>query len=631
MPNVGLLGRRRRAARNDETGAIALIAALTLTLILLAAALVIDFGIVRVDRQIHKSAADAATDAGTHALTSIDDTPHPYVGVCTAMRYLQTNNAKFANVDTGVWTNGAGASVGSGNVGCTDTALQDATCTPGTIASWARYNWAASDGRLQVSIQSGYELAGSGWSDENLPTVNADNSDGQQGCNQLAVIITQSRKPGFGSLATSSDIQSSIRTVGRVIINPPKAAVALLLLERTKCYTLQVGSAAGTGRIEVLGAGTSPGTVHADSDGSDCNPSQVVMDGKKPAGIVAHPAETGGTPGSITLVASGANAYDSAANVYAGPAPGTPPTQRSLVGRGVVDEIFLTPVRNAVSAANGVFTSPLATLIAAGYTEISAGECNDAAAPDWAATKVYANCTGFNTSVDIPNATDIIFTDSLSSASLKMPKATRVYIRGQTGTAVTANAFEMNNGTYNAPCATGVTPTATRAQLFIYAGSIKSTGGPIRLCNTSLIMMSGEAGGCVPGSLNTYLDAPCPNPTNDDAGIDFTGGANLDWTAPNLSGVVATAAESADLEDIAVWAEARTEYKIGGGGFLHLSGLFMLPNADPLTLGGSGGQDLKDSQYVVRRLSQNGGAVMTMQPTSALPIKLPDLSYALVR
>src|SRR5680860_181818 len=190
----------RRARRADERGAVAILVALTLTVLMVAAAMVLDFGLVRVDRQVNKSGADAAAVAGLQGLTGNDNKSHPYRGVCTAIRYLQQNDPRFAAVSdtSGTWT------VGNG---CTDATLRSQVCVPGNPASWAKFTW---DGiwqgePLRVVIQSGYQLAGSGWSEENLPAVLADNDDSAQGCDQLEVSITQNRKPGLGSLATSSD------------------------------------------------------------------------------------------------------------------------------------------------------------------------------------------------------------------------------------------------------------------------------------------------------------------------------------------------------------------------------------------------------------------------------------------
>lgn len=53
-----------------ERGAAALMVAMSLTLLLLAAAMVLDFGLIRFDKQANKSAADAAVIAGARSTSA---------------------------------------------------------------------------------------------------------------------------------------------------------------------------------------------------------------------------------------------------------------------------------------------------------------------------------------------------------------------------------------------------------------------------------------------------------------------------------------------------------------------------------------------------------------------------------
>ncbi len=48
-----------------------------------------------------------------------------------------------------------------------------------------------------------------GFAEDSLPAALADSSDGRAGCDQLAVIITENRKPGVGSLARTADLVST--------------------------------------------------------------------------------------------------------------------------------------------------------------------------------------------------------------------------------------------------------------------------------------------------------------------------------------------------------------------------------------------------------------------------------------
>src|SRR5690349_7064405 len=207
------------STRRDEHGAVAIIVALSLTGILVIVAMVLDFGLIRVDRQVDKSAADSATLAGLHALNGGDANPRPFVGVCTAINYLRQNNDRFAGMlpTTGTWLKGNGAPWGVIDP-CNDPVYKAKTCTPGDNTSWAKFNWQGTqDGKpLHVIIQSGYLLSGtSGFSEDSLAAASAENDDSAQGCDQLAVLVIQTREPGLGSLATKSDLATAIRSVGR--------------------------------------------------------------------------------------------------------------------------------------------------------------------------------------------------------------------------------------------------------------------------------------------------------------------------------------------------------------------------------------------------------------------------------
>ena len=89
-----------RASR-DARGAVAIVVALATTTLLIITAMVLDFGLARVDRQTNKAAADAGTSAGVYALDGPDGKPRDYQGVCTAIRYLRDNDARFAGVTSG--------------------------------------------------------------------------------------------------------------------------------------------------------------------------------------------------------------------------------------------------------------------------------------------------------------------------------------------------------------------------------------------------------------------------------------------------------------------------------------------------------------------------------------------------
>jgi hypothetical protein len=675
---------RRPGCRPDERGAVAIIVALSLTSLLVVAGMVLDFGLVRIDRQVDKSAADSATLAGLHALDTGDGIAHPYVGVCTAVRYLKANSERFSTINESTgWTNGLGTSTGNG---CSDVALRNRTCSPTDKTSWAKFHWADTwqNMPLEVTVESGYDLAGNTWSEDSLPASSGDTGDSaQQGCDHLAVTVTQSRKPGLGSLATSSDLVTAIRSVGRVEQGPGGNAPAMLLLKQSGCAILTAGAAAGGSKVGVMGAlspsgAAQAGTIHADSDGSGCGSNENIYTGQAADGIVAYAAPKASNPnqadpskpGQITAYAAslgltdpvlrdGADRVCGAAGVYpGGTCPGSAVTGRTRVYREPVDERYLKAVQRMRDDANGFFaaTSTMTQLNSCNPTQ---AEINAITPPLTTGWRLHINCThnnGFSGNGPITiKAETVVFAGSVKpSAQLSLPNATRVYVVGASSDAIAlgnGGGFSMHtkhldgssnlNGT---TCSDAPTGTQNKAVLVVKNGGFKQTSGSnLQLCYTTVLMMGGSTDACLPMTPSTDP----PNPTTPCGGtgtgqLTQTGG-NVDWTAPNRYDVMtlpngkpdpARATEWGDPEgpeDLVFWSESgggasNPKYQMTGGGTVHLVGVLMTPNAQPFNLSGQFSQTLFNAQYIASSISlssNNTQITMRVDPDSA--VTLPKL------
>ncbi|GAA2116241.1 hypothetical protein GCM10009843_06330 [Nocardioides bigeumensis] len=680
----GEVSRRDR----DERGAVLVMVALFMTLLMVAAAFVLDLGLVRVDRQIDKSAADSATLAGLHALNAGDGYPHSYIGVCTAAQYLQRNSGRFAGVDTTTgWKNGLGAASTSG---CTDASLRKKACKPTDKSTWAVWTWSGESGgaSFDIKIESGYTFTGSGWTEDSLPASSSDTGlASQAGCDQLAITITQSRTPGLGSLATESDLVTSIRSVGRVKAQPGDSAPALLLLKQTGCPVLRTGSNSGDSYVHVFGAVSNngisqPGTIHSDGDGVGCTggSNSNVFIGGGGNGIVAFagPLVSNPTspdpskPGLISSVAltnglSGTVIRDSLDNVHGSTALTTGGTSqevvgRSLVTRRLVDERYFTGVKGAISAATGVFATG-ATGPITGWTKFPASV--DACKPTPAqvtalsltsASRLYVDCNGKfigDTAGLTLDAGTIYFRGWLNPArTLRMPNATKVYIGNHVANASAIDlgnnaSVEVNNNAANlgATGLCGSGQSSSKATLFVRSGVFKQTGGLLRLCRTTTFMMGGSSTGCVPTTSGTPpTAAPCPGINSGRGYGQFTQtGGDIDWTAPDsvdatldpstmdpLPGSAAAWSDINGPEDLALWAESGTNssdtYNMTGGGIFNVRGIFMTPNAEPFILSGGALLNLTNAQYICSSLELNGAGtrvLMKVDPNSA--VTLPDL------
>lgn len=625
---------RRYFARRTahQHGAVALIVALSMTFLLVAVAMLLDFGVVRLDRQVNKSAADAAAVSGIRSMEATLGKPMPWSGACAALAYLKANRPELASgLANEAWATGGSPGVPVTNP-CSDPSRLDDLCQPGIESTWARYVGyvpSATDPRIIVEIKAGYRVAEDGFPEETMASLAADPGDPlQAGCDQLAVIITENRDPGLGSLATSSELSSRIRSVARVVTDGNnKAPVALLILEQHDCLAIATDGA--TTRLWVEGTDKIPGLIHSDSLGDTpgntggCQSSKVVGGSGQ---IKAFKAPVGGAHGIIGIHAldphSGgisANAYDPVPKVVAEGAPGDAPEGRRLVTRSEVDERYLGPVTITVQAAWPKFAWNEATATANGYTWITPPNCGGSGINRvFTETKVYVNCPGGavfdNTTFQ---GTHVIVNGSVnvkSGATLALPSAQEFLIKGP---GAGANVDGLNNGgtlrvhdTADAPCVVHDSATSGRAVVVLGSGRLTSTNGDlIRLCQTTLITMGNT------DYMPAYSDpgsAPTDNTRN--GNLNITGG-DADWSAPNAKPTApSSAADWLQLEDLAFWTETSAESRIVGNGDFTLEGIFILPNANPFKIGGTGTQLVEDSQYLTRKLLAAGGGQLRMKP-----------------
>jgi hypothetical protein len=606
------------------------------------------------------------------------------------VRYLKVNSSRFAdmNVNTG-WTNGLGGSSGNG---CASVALRNQVCSPTDKTTWAIFHWTGTYQRmpLEVTVKSGYDLTTDTWAEDSLPATSSDTGvAAQHGCDQLAVIIKQTRKPGLGSLATSSDMVTAIRSVGRVKPQPGNSAPALLLLQRTGCPVLRAGnSGGGSGTfIHVLGTLTShgtsqPGTIHSDSDGAGCagGSNDNVFVGAQDSGIAAYAAPLVSNPtspdpakpGSITSVAAANGAAssvvrDSLDYVHGSTALTTGGTRkevtgRTLIGRTLVDQRYFAAVTGAVSGANTIFTAG-ASSMPSGWVKFpaSVNACKPTqvqvnALALTASSSLYIDCTskftGDSAGLTI-GAGRVFFRGWVNPNGLtKLPNAHHVYIANQGGVTDAINlgsgaSFEMNtNGNLTGAglCSDG--QSTSKATLFVRSGDLKESGNGtmLRLCRTTAFMMGGRSDACVPATMGTApTTTPCAG-VNSGLGNGQLSqqGGDIDWTPPDSLAATLDPVTQAPLptaltgwadqngpEDLALWSESAsdtsTTYNMNGGGIFHVRGIFMVPNAKPFKLSGGAGMTLKNAQYIVTSIELNGGTQITMSVDPDSAVTLPDL------
>ena len=636
--------------QRDDSGAVALLAALCMVAMLGVAALVLDFGIAHVDRTSNKASADAAVLAGARDLSGDDLERKPWRGVCSALAYLKANGTQLGTL-TGSYSNGLGAPVTDP---CTTPGpLQLVTCSPGNLSTYARWDGTGDSG-VTVQIRSGYVLPappGDPFHGVDLAAANDSGTASDAGCDHIAVSITRSRAPGLGKLAGEQNLVTNTRSVGRVTAGiEDNQAVALLLLERSNCLVLDVN---GNGPfIKVVGFGASPGIIHSDSlgNGSSCTSQSKIFNGNTtipgisalkatiPAagglpGLITTPALTA-TPGAVPANASDPWPSQVFAEGQTGSTPAGGPTGRALTGRGPVDRRYLAPVKAAIARATSTIDSLKAGTLP-GWTRVDTG-CNSigsTSAPD-TATKIFFACADakFASGAKFPAATDLAFAGTFDAGpSFSAPVVQRMYVAGTagtTGTAITSGGDTwIRGGTIGAErdCAAqqAAVPTG-RNELVVLQGPMSSNGGRIRLCQTAVVMADNT--GTPACSLPATVTLPGPAPaTNSCRGtVDLGGNGSIDWSAPNTKSVAATPADWLNLEDLALWSETSSSMGIGGGGVMTVTGAFFTPNCDPFKISGGGSQENgANAQFITRRLEVSGNGKLVMRPDPVDAVTLP--------
>jgi hypothetical protein len=634
-----------RAASRDQRGVTLLLFALLITALFVISALVVDLSFVRQNRQVDKSAADFAVAAGIRGFDDGSGKVNSWDGICTALDYLKVNRPDFAALFA---------------VDSSDNPVTPDPCSAppteycvNSPADWRRYLGLSSDGTLRVTIAAGYDLSASGFAEDSSAYAG---DEGDDPCEHLAVIIEERQEPFFGGVSGSSGWNTTLRSVARTEVGGGgEIAPALLMLERTKCEV--VTAAGGSATIEARGRDGAPGTIHADSDASDpfCAHNRKVFDVNPSSGspsISALASDDGARPGSITSVSLSGTAgsqpqftADSPGETcvqvlpvdcVSSPFTGGSLQGRDLVTRSVVDSRYLSHVQGVRSQAAQRFSWSNAQATANLFTPVSCG-ATDFTSPT---AKVFVNCNGNSfdgSGKTFPDGYEVVINGyvDLGASPLNLGNNTRVFIRGRAGgnrraiSFSTGNTLVQNLGGQPTCDARYTDDGGARSLLVIGSGRILGTGGTVRLCQTAVIMLDNTSSACpIPASNGL---APYSNGCN--GNVDISGGAIVDWSAPNVNDTTTPSPEELEhFEDLALWSETSDGQGVGGGGGMSMAGIFFTPNADPFTIGGGGGIDLLDAQFVSRRLRANGGGVLTLAPREPNSVTLPSLEgFTLVR
>lgn len=640
------MSRRMCWDRRDDRGVTLVLFALFITALFVITALVVDLSFVRQTRQADKSASDFAVAAGIRGMDDGSGQIDTWGGICTAVDYLKANRPEFTSL---VAVDAADNPISPDP--CAAPPTEYCVTSP---TDWRSYIGIADGGDVRVTIQNGYDLSASGFSED------ADEYAGDEGvdaCEQLAVIIEQRQDPFFGGVAGSSGWETTMRSVSRLEVGTSGlATAALVLLERTGCGVLQIGGSNAS--VTVSGVGDTPGIIHSDSLGTEtsgtyrCRDTQNIfdVDGSGSVQIRAGRAQTpvgSEEPGIISARALSDPAGNPAfvaspspeqvcAQILATDCTGTTGggvTPNELVGRGIADVRYRTRLIALRDEAAARFAWTQAQAQAAGFATPACG------APAYTAERVWLNCSVSDSTHFTSSVKEVVITGNVSIsgsrvfrfdgavAPLEADAPTKVYIGGSVSH--TGDAIRINDNSA-ATCAARHAAAPMAKNVVVIGGSgISHTGsGVFRMCQTSVLMTQNNGTCAIP-----TFNGREPYSNSCSGSVSSAGGSERDWSAPNVNSVTApTATQLQNLEDLAFWTETASGNSMTGNGNLTLAGIFVSPNANAFVIGGNGDKFTEDAQFLTRRLEVAGQGHLTMSPQPQNALQIPVLGgYTLVR
>ena len=679
--------RRLDRHRDDERGLVIVLFSVAMSVMLIFAALVLDLSQLRVDRRVNKSVADTAVRAGVSLLHL-----GPWSGVCRALEYLKTNS-RFSDLEGEKWfqlgspltTLTSSPCLNTGGVPFKNLCLPGEAGVP-RMDTWGRLTATAGGGRYSIEIQSGYAMPDPRFPEDIVSA--ADTGDMLKGaCDNLAVMIKQTRPPLFGGIVDGADKTTTIRSVGRFSnIDTGDHNPALLLLERKGCSVL---TTSGTGtRVVAQPFLDHPGVIQIDSadDPGPCSSNQAVLRGSSssngPSIVACSASLLSPKPGCNTATANKPGRVGIHALNFPRPASDVVTTPYSQVwtettygetravpsaqsGRALIDAPYRDRVVQLDQDANSVINSngtgsgkrpPGCTTVTNSrctgthgtWLVLTQADCDSYATfftslldPLRAASqRIWFDCNlNLTSSLLMPaglklSAPDsfIVVTGTLSvTSTFDITDPRRVYIGGTSDPTVNVGLNVGNSGNFNVgnPVARAdcpITPMLNYTRMVVGDGSFKiGSGGVAHLCGTFVLMASGY--GKIPAKDGTE---PCTCAYR--GAVDIGSNSQIDWSAPNLVTVrrptLFDRENTSPFEDIALWTEAGgSGSRITGGGLSRMSGVYFLGNADAFTLAGGGGTNVLSAQFIARRMTVTGNSTVNLviNPLNSLPLLVYEI------
>jgi hypothetical protein len=584
-------------AQIADRGAVLVLLALSMVLLLSAAALAVDFAAARNDRTGAKRASDAAAAAG--ALTFLDAGAEE--ACLDTVEYLALNGVEV-----------------------TPTAPIDCTGFPTSCASGTTPSVSAtmSDPKLTVTITYPVQDAAQMMDPSALgTTVQTVLAEDGEACNRFGVSITSTHQTFFAGVLGADEVSSTVHSVSLMIPSTADGrALNLLLLERHDCDVLSANGGGSGGGIFV-GAMTDPvtGEVHrgttvldSDGSGSGCGSSGTI-DVVGSASVVRADGAPGCagelTPGTgegcgiLELFAPGTPGCNLPACDSSGTVAPNPTASGTRLTRAPVDHKF-----------NCKSSYPLALDIAGCRGATSSGAYIDnlvaAVGPigkptpawDWQNYSPTYPCTvggAPGTIVTVPQGNwrvncdlDIRQTLIFSGGNIVFDGDVRI---GSSGV-LDINSSNSNSVYWPPDTVLDTSESSATAAFIFFRDGTLTKGGQGSLILTNVM---------------TYL--------SETSTVDMGGGSGA---------VRMLAPTEGPFKNLGMWSESTRDHNFAGQAALALEGVFFIPHAT-VNYQGNGAQIQVAAQFISRKLRVAGNGALTVTPRFDRLVSFP-LNSAIV-
>lgn len=592
----------RTSRWHDESGAAAIIVAVSMVLMFTVAATVIDLGLARADVRQNQSISDFAALAATDALDV------GYVAACqSALNYVYANADELAAPPpSDVLAECSSAFSG----------LDSSGCSAGTD-------------RIDLEITAGpYVITVSSPVPDDAPEMTDEQSvdaslDGVP-CERIAIQVDRDRDYVFATVAGFTSGTATADAVARQTIEGyDDEYSSLVILDRSGCSALYASGQGSVWVRDLAGSPPTQGTITLDTLGTGCGSPKYALRVSKSStdsfvraeGAIRSYGLQQGTPVEKIydedLLADG-TAADGGAKISLKPIAGR------LITRSPVDHLFnclssygtpgeLWQPSNAIEACPEAASRPayVKEMVAAlqssgtpaGYRvfpdDVPGASCTEAAP-----RTVDGDAYGDFWRIACPSTGQAFNPGDLTFKNVRV--------------VVSDNRVNLNST--NALTITG--RSGKGAIFYVRNGGIaKGAQGTLALANTFVYVHNGAV----------------------DVGA---GPQTTTWRGPLDSGGKATCVSeyggtglppAACFSPLALWSNSAATHTLGGQGQLQIAGTFFTPNAAPFVLGGQGGQLLDEAQFFSHSLHVSGQGTLTLVPNPNTNVPTPVYGTGLIR